>query len=43
MPEKLKMPSQDMHSEAWWIRVLDDELTPDEEVRWGAHLLECES
>jgi len=43
MPEKLKMPSQELHSEAWWIRVLDDELTPDEEVRWGAHLLECES
>jgi len=43
MPEKLKMPSQELHSEAWWIRVLDDELTPDEEVRWGAHLLQCES
>jgi len=43
MPEKLKMPSQDMHSEVWWIRVLDDELTPDEEVRWEAHLLACES
>ncbi|MCJ7549638.1 MAG: hypothetical protein MUQ30_08145 [Anaerolineae bacterium] len=43
MPEKLKMPSQDMHTEAWWIRVLDDELTRDEAVRWGAHLLECVS
>jgi len=43
MPEKLKMSSQDMHSEAWWIRVLDDELTPNEEVRWEAHLLACES
>ena len=43
MPEKLKIPSQDMHTEAWWIRVLDDELTPDEAVRWGAHLLECVS
>ena len=43
MPEKLKMPSQDMHGEAWWIRVLDDELTPSEGVRWEAHLLACES
>jgi len=43
MPEKLKMPSQDMHSEAWWIRVLDAELTPNEEARWEAHLLACES
>jgi len=43
MPEKLKKPSQDMHSEVWWIRVLDDELTPAEQVRWDAHLMVCES
>lgn len=43
MPEKLRMSSRDMHTEAWWIRVLDDELTPDEGLRWKAHLLTCES
>lgn len=43
MPEKPELLSQDMHSEAWWIRVLDDELTPDEQVRWDAHLLVCDS
>jgi hypothetical protein len=30
-----------MHSEAWWIRVMDDELTLDEERRWEAHLATC--
>jgi len=43
MPEKQWEPSQDMHSEEWWIRVLDNELTASERVRWDAHLATCQS
>ena len=32
-----------MHSEAWWIRVLDHELTPAEQRQWEAHLQACEA
>jgi len=32
-----------MHSEAWWIRALDHELTPAEQRQWEAHLQACEA
>jgi len=32
----------DMHSDAWWMRVMDNDLTLDEERRWQAHLAECQ-
>jgi len=32
-----------MHTEAWWIRVLDHELTPAEQRQWEAHLQACEA
>lgn len=35
------MSPQDPHSEAWWIRLLDGELTADERARWDAHLQGC--
>lgn len=31
----------DMHSEAWWIKVLDGDLTPPEKALWEQHLSEC--
>jgi anti-sigma factor RsiW len=36
------MPSEEaMHSEAWWIRLLDGDLTSEERLRWEAHLSKC--
>ena len=32
----------DMHSDAWWMRVMDGDLTLDEKQRWQAHLAECQ-
>lgn len=32
-----------MHSEGWWIRALDHDLTPAEQRAWEAHLMTCES
>lgn len=40
MPE-ITQPVLDMHSEAWWIRLLDDDLTDAERVRWRTHLQQC--
>ncbi len=37
MPEK----KYRMHSDAWWIRALDDELTRGEQRAWEAHLAQC--
>lgn len=31
----------DMHSEGWWIRALDGELTLEEQADWEQHLREC--
>ena len=31
----------DMHSEAWWIKALDGEMTPPEQALWEQHLREC--
>ena len=33
----------DMHSEAWWIKALDGELNPAEQVLWERHLVECQN
>ncbi|MBN1248296.1 MAG: hypothetical protein JXC32_11605 [Anaerolineae bacterium] len=40
-PEGSETTPQDMHSEAWWIRVLDDDLTEAERLRWEVHLETC--
>jgi anti-sigma factor RsiW len=34
--------SRDMHSDAWWIRVMDGDLTVAERLQWEAHLQTCE-
>ncbi|HOT93286.1 MAG TPA: zf-HC2 domain-containing protein [Anaerolineae bacterium] len=39
----LRDPISDMHSEAWWMRALDGELTCAEERAWQAHLAQCPS
>jgi len=33
----------DMHSEAWWMRVVEGKLTPDENRRWQEHLVHCQT
>lgn len=35
--------TDDMHSDAWWMRVLESELTPEEERQWHAHLELCQT
>ncbi len=37
----LRDPISDMHSEAWWMRALDGELSGAEERAWQAHLAQC--
>ena len=34
---------QELHSEAWWIRLMDDDLTAAELAQWNGHLRGCES
>jgi hypothetical protein len=41
MSSETQVPSIDVHSEAWWIRLMDNELTTMERVRWEAHLERC--
>lgn len=36
-------PMTDMHSEAWWMRALEGELSCEEERDWQAHLKQCPS
>jgi len=36
-------PMNDIHSEAWWMRALDGELSREEEKDWQAHLMQCPS
>jgi anti-sigma factor RsiW len=31
-----------MHSESWWIRLMDDDLTSGEREQWNQHLWGCE-
>ncbi len=33
----------ELHSDAWWMRVYEDDLSPSEEQMWQAHLSECET
>ncbi|MGC9347424.1 MAG: anti-sigma factor family protein [Anaerolineae bacterium] len=37
----LEKASENMHSEAWWIRLLDGDLTSEEQRRWERHLSTC--
>ena len=39
---KNKLPLK-MHSEAWWTRAMDAELSPEEERAWQQHLATCAS
>lgn len=32
----------DLHSEAWWIKALDGDLSPAEQVLWERHRAECD-
>jgi predicted anti-sigma-YlaC factor YlaD len=41
MPEKSKGIVQDMHSEAWWIHLMEDALSPKEQAAWEEHLQQC--
>ncbi len=41
MPEETKGISQDMHSEEWWVRVMENALSPDEQEAWDRHLSTC--
>jgi len=36
-------PMTDMHSDAWWMRALEGELSREEEQDWEAHLRQCPS
>jgi anti-sigma factor RsiW len=36
-------PIADVHSDAWWMRVCEGELSPQEEAHWQAHLAQCEA
>lgn len=40
-PENSKAPAHDMHSEAWWMRLFDDDLTEVERLQWEVHLRAC--
>jgi hypothetical protein len=42
MPEETRAFLEMVHSEAWWIRLIDDDLTQVERRRWHAHLRACE-
>ncbi len=41
MSRETQVLVSDLHSEAWWIRLMDDEVTAEERVRWDAHLAHC--
>jgi hypothetical protein len=42
MPEDNKILLVNWHSDAWWMRVCDEELTPEEDCKWEEHLATCE-
>ncbi len=43
MQDKHNKPTQlDMHSDAWWIRALDGDLSVNEQVQWEVHLRVCD-
>ena len=39
----LRDPIADVHSDAWWMRVCEDALSPQEEADWQVHLVQCEA
>lgn len=39
----LRDPITDVHSDAWWMRVCEGALSPQEEADWQAHLAQCEA
>jgi len=39
----LRDPTADVHSDAWWMRVCEGTLSPQEEAHWQAHLAQCEA
>lgn len=39
----LRDPIADVHSDAWWMRVCEGTLSPQEEAYWQAHLAQCEA
>lgn len=39
----LRDPIADVHSDAWWMRVCEGMLSPQEEAHWQAHLAQCET
>jgi len=39
----LRDPVADVHSDAWWMRVCEGTLSPQEEAYWQAHLTQCEA
>ncbi len=41
MYDEEAMSPQDFHSEGWWIRLMDDDLTAEERARWDEHLRGC--
>ncbi len=41
MSEEMAGAPQDMHREAWWLRLMDDDLTADEREQWREHLAGC--
>lgn len=41
MREEIVGLPQDIPSEAWWIRVMDDDLTGEEQEQWREHLAGC--
>lgn len=39
----LRDPITDLHSDAWWMRVCEGTLSPQEEADWQTHLTQCEA
>lgn len=42
MHNNLKKPIFDLHSDAWWMRAFEGELSAQESLLWEAHLQQCE-
>ena len=43
MPDEKDLMLVDLHSDAWWMHVYDDVLSPEEGCEWEAHLDTCET
>ncbi len=42
MSDETAVARESMHSEAWWLRALEGDLTPDEQRAWEGHLALCQ-